>query len=480
MDSQVYYACMPVRFHFHYIAGGVYGGVIPEAPETGYSQMIGSFLLTASGRILIFDFNQTLVVNQIFSHTKELPLKSGIYQTAQMTVINNVAYIGGQNASGNGIAYLVTLPIEYLEEVSARSNDLAAGAQVTVTNITLPVSCIIEVFAHSADEAIAACFSHENSTLYIVNLHSPFDKSEPLQFTPRTDFSNVVPVEDAFYFVQHGHLFRADIASGANQVAILEHCVQAWITTNEHYSIIIECENKSFVYVPKEWSDAYGIKYGAWNWNVQLKPCHGTTFVFSVVDTIVTIYDYRNDFHRRITLTGNPDTTTLLCSQNNGILTLLNRDKSWNIWIQHILTEQYEIKASNVIPYSEGTLPPLPVGNNRTVPQSALVFNSTYFLLPATHQLFFDLQNNITHPMITDDIVVFHAGIYSVSNSDSDGDIVKLADSYDNPAQDSNDKQLLVYVMVPVVLLLVVAAVGCLAHQQKHRILRYWNNTFRW
>ena len=468
--------CMCICFHFHSIAVGV----IAVASDAEYSKMIGRFLLTASGRFLIFDVNQNPVVNQTFPHMEELPLESGIWQTAKMAVINNVAYIGGRN----GIVYLLRLPIDHLAKVFAGSSDFAAGAHwVTVTNITLPFSCIVEAFAHTADGVIAACFSNENSTLYIVNVHSPSDKNvpRPLQFTPLTDFSNVVPVKDVVYFVQHDHLLRADIARGETQVAPLEHCGQAWITTNEQYSIIIECENTSFVYVPEELSDAYGIKYGAWkNRDVHLKPCHGTTFVFSVDDTVVTIYDYRNDLNKRISLTGNPDTTTLLCTQNDGNLTLLNRDKTCNCWIQHLLTEQYEIKASNFIPHSEGTLPPLQVGNNRTIPQSALQFNDTYFLLPATHQFFVDLHNNIVHPMITDDIVVFHAGIDSVSNSDSGTGNSLSADSNDDPTNDSNDKQWPVYVLVPVVVLLVVAAAGFLAYKQKRRILMHWNNICIW
>lgn len=453
-------------------------GVITGALDAEYSQMIGSFLLTASGRMLIFDVNQKLAVNQTFSHMEELPLKSAIWQSAMISVVNSVAYIGGRN----GTAYLLALPTDYLAKVSAGSSDLAAEPRVTVTNITLPLSCIIEAFSHTADGVNAACFSNANSTLYIVNLHSPSDKTI-LQFTPRTDFSNVVPVGDAFYFVQHGHLLRADITRGETQVATLEHCGQAWITTNEHYNIVIECENTSFVYVPPELSDAYGIKYGAWkNRDEYLRPCHGTTFVFSVDDTMVTIYDYRNDFNRRITLTGNPDTTTSVCTQNDGNLTLMNRDKTCDCWIQHLLTEQFEIKASNFIPHSKGTLPQLPVGNNRTVPQSPLVFQPTFFLLPATHQFFFDVQNNITHPMITDDIVVFHAGIYSVNNRNSGNGNVKPADSNDDPVRDSNDKQWPLYVVVPVALILVilVVLVLVLAYQQKHTIWRYWNNTFRW
>ena len=427
--------------------------------------MIGSVLLTTTGRILISDVNQRLVVNQTFPHMEELPLKSGVYQTARMAVINGVAYIGGRN----GIIYLLTLPMDYL------AGDSAAGTrQVIVKNVTLPLSGITEAFAFTADGVIAACFNNETNTLYVVNVHSPSDKSE-LQFTPHTDLSNVVPVENAFYFVQHGHLLRADVARGETQVKTLKECGQAWITTNEHYNIIIECENKSFVYATQEWSDAHGIKYGAYkNRDVQLKPCHGTSFVFSADDTMLTIYDSRNDFKKSITLPGNPDTAKLICTWNNGNLTLMNRDITCNCWKQHLLTERYEIGTSRYIRYSEGTLPLLPVDN---ISQDVLLFTPTYFLLPARHQLFFDLDNNVVHPMVTDAIVVFHAGIYPIRNSDNS--IVKPIGPSDDPAHNSTGKQWPVYVLVGVGLVLVVIIVAG-AYKQKPRILRFWNNIFRW
>ena len=116
-------------------------------------------------------------------------------------------------------------------------------------------------------------------------------------------------------------------------------------------------------------------------------------------------------------LTGIPDTITLTCTWNNNHLTFLYKDWSCNSWRQYQLAEQYVNKTSCIIPYSEGMLPPL-VTENSPINQEVLLFHPTYFLLPSAHQLFVDLHSNVTYPMITDDIVIYHASIYSARGDD--------------------------------------------------------------
>ena len=401
---------------------------------SGSSQILGSILITATGQILILDFEGRLVVNQTFHQVENLPLKSSMskYEIARMAVINDFAYIG----SRDGVVYLIDLPTDYLDTVSTGPGSYLAGKYaepLNVSNITLPYTCIVEVFTYTqTDGVIAACFNNTNSTLYVVNVHSP-SRSSVLQFTPRTDFSNVLPVGDAFYFIQHDQLFRADIARGQTAVETLKYCGQAWLEKNEGYAIIIDCRNtsRSIVYVPQEWNSAYGIKNGGWEYeDVYLRPCYGTHFVFSVDEKAVTLYDLRNDFKTKVTLMRNPDTETLRCSGNDSNLVLINYDRSCSCWIQHPLTEQHLIKTFRFIPYAEGTLPPLAVGNS-VLSQNPLLLHETKFLLPAKHQLFFDPQNNIVHAKITDDIVVFHAEISKQESQD--GVIVKPVPNNNQP-----------------------------------------------
>ena len=442
--------------------------------------MIGSILLTAPGRILLFDAEETLLVNQTFPKMEYLPVKSGMsrYQTARMAVINDFAYIGGRD----GAIYLINLPIDNLDARAASTGTSSYlggkyAKSLNVFNITLPYSCIVEVFTYTqTDGVIAACFNHTNSTLYVVNIHSP-SRTSVLKFTPGTDFSNVLPVGDVFYFVQYGQLFRVDITreetSVEKPIETLKYCGQAWLEKNEGYAIIIDCRNtsRSIVYVPQEWSNAYEIKRGGWvNENVYLSPCYDTYFVFSVDKTTVTLYDVRNDFKTKVTLTGNPDSETLRCSRNGSNLVLMNHDKNCDCWKQHSLTEQYLIETPKIIPYSEGTLLPLAEGKN--IRKTPLLFRPTKFLLPAEHQLFFDPHNNIVHPKITDDIVVFHAGIPANRQDDP---IVKPISKHDKDNNKSSAQLLYVlvlviaFVLVAVAVVVVVVCVAVLVYKKKRK-----------
>ena len=264
--------------------------------------MIGSILVTKNGSVLLYDVNTNLVINQTFPSVEQLPKTSALWHTARMSVIDNNAYIGGRD----GIVFNLTLPINFLKTVSTGGSVGLGGSEddveLTFSNITLPFSCINEVFTDTVDGVISACFSYGDSRLYVTNIHSPFDTIE-LQFAPDTDFSNVLPVADVFYIVQYGHLLRADVARGQTLVETLEDCdKQAWLEMNEYYYIIIKCVNKSIVYIPEEWSDAKGIKNGAWkNRNVELRPCYGigfTLLVFSVDDTMITFYNIQNNFKK--------------------------------------------------------------------------------------------------------------------------------------------------------------------------------------
>ena len=323
---------------------------------------------------------------------------------------------------------------------------------------------------------ITACFNHSDSMLYIVNIHDPSDKSE-LPFTPNSDLSNILPVGDAFYFVQNDHLLRGDVPRGQTQVATLETCHQAWLEMNEYHYIIIQCMGKSYLYVPEEWnSAAYGIKYGAWkNRNVKLRPCHGDGFasvVFSVDDTTVIIYDARNDFRKDVKLTGIPDASTLTCTWNNNHLTFLYKDLSCDCWRRYQIAEQYVNETSSIIPYSEGMLPPL-VTENSPINQEVLLFHPTYFLLPSAHQLFIDLHSNVTHPMITDDIVIYHTGIYS-ARGDDETDIKNISDDGTEGASTDIHWGVYLALIVAIMMIMVIALVtGFVAYRRKARILNF-------
>ena len=373
-----------------------------------------------------------------------------------MTVVADTAYIGGRD----GIIFVLTLPMEFLKV--ADSSDIGASEgtddkpEVIVSNITLPYSCIAEVFTYTADGVITACFSHTDSMVYIVNVHEPSQKRE-IPFTPEGDLSNLLPVGEVFYYVQHGHLLTADVARGGTQVATLPNCDQAWLEMSEYHYITIQCENESFLYVPGEWSNADGIKSGAWkNRNVQLKPCHGIGFasvVFSVDGTMVTLYNALNNFKTSIVLSGNPNTNTLICTWN-GNLTFIYRDTSCNCWRQHQITEGYVNENSSIIPFSEGTLPPLVT----TVNQSVLLLHPTYLLIPSRHQVLVDLPNNVSHPMITGDTVLYYSGIYSL-RSDNVNDVVKSASDDGTDSSTGTQSQWPIYLVVILSLVLVVVVV---------------------
>ena len=433
--------------------------------------LIGSILLTDTSRILVYDIKGKMIVNETFPHIEQLPLKSAVHQTARMLVTEKAAYIGGYD----GIIFIVTLSTELIESVSAMGGgESVSSAEVTVTNTTLPFSCIPEVFTLTAEGLITACFSHSDSILYIVNVHEPWYKSE-LLFTANSDLSNILPVGDVFYFVQHGHLFRADVPRGQTQVAVLENCQSAWLDMNQYHYIIIQCTDRSYLHVPKEWNtDAPGIKDGAWKHrNIVLRPCHGDGFasvVFSVDGTTLTIYDVRNDFWKgNITLTGTPDASTLTCTWSNDHLTFLYEDLSCRCWRQYQLTEQYINETSSIIPYSEGMLPPLVTGNSR-VNQDVLLFHPTYLLVPSTHQLFVDLNNNVTHPMITDDVVIYHAGIYSIRDIET-GDPKNTSDDGAEDTSTSVHWAVYLAVAVAIVIIMVFVITGLVAYRKRYRIL---------
>ena len=435
--------------------------------------LIGSILLTNTSRILVHDINGKMIINQTFQHIEQLPVKSALHQTARMTVTDENAYIGGFD----GIIFVLSSPTKFIESASTVNNNPSADVHVSVSNISLGIPCVPEVFTHTSNGVTTACFNNTDSILYIVNIHDPSDKSE-LSFTANSDLSNVLPAGDVFYFVQHGHLLRGDVPNGQTQMAVLENCHQAWLEMNEHHYIVIQCMDKSYLYVPEEWnSAAYGIKYGAWkNRNVKLRPCHGDGFasvVFSVNGTTVTIYDVRNDFTKDITLTGIPDANALTCTWNNNHLTFLYEDSSCDCWRQYQLAEQYVNATSSIIPYSEGMLPPL-VTQNSPVNQEVLLFHPTYFLLPSAHQIFVDLYRNVTHPMITDDVVIYHAGIYSARGDDET--VIKNVPNDDTEGASTGihwGVYLVVVVVAIMMIMVLVLVTGFVTYRKKSRILNF-------
>lgn len=432
------------------------------------NNLIGSIIITSGGYILISDANGRMFINQTFPYMDQLPIVSAAYQTAIMAVMGDVAYIGGLN----GTIFLLQLPVDLLEQASTGGNNLGdpvAGTEVIVSNVTLPFPCIPEAFTSTPD-VIAACFSNNDSVIYFVNIHSPFDKSE-LPFTHDTDLSNILPVDDVFYFVQHDQLFRADTKS-QESVERLENCRQPWLMMNKYEHIIIQCMNKAYVYVLPQWSNAPGISNGAWkNKNMKLKPCYGVghasqSVVFTVDDITMRLYDTRNDFEKTVMLTGRPDASTLTCAWNDSQPVLMYKDKSSSNWMIHQLTEQYE--TTSVIPFSEGMLPPLVV-DDHVINQSVLLFHPTYFLIPSAHQVFIDLHNNISHPMITDDVVLYHAGIYSLKSEATD---IKN-ESPSGRTKDSSTGTL-VYNIVAIGLgiILTIVVAGVIIYKQSNKIMK--------
>ena len=76
-------------------------------------------------------------------------------------------------------------------------------------NASTNLPCITEAITRNVSDVIAACFGNENNTLYIVNVHSPTERSE-LKFTNTSDLSNILVVDNVFYYAQDNYLFRGD------------------------------------------------------------------------------------------------------------------------------------------------------------------------------------------------------------------------------------------------------------------------------
>lgn len=352
--------------------------------------------------LMLISENQTLILLQngqeIF--TKELPHLqfpkiSAVYETANMVVINDTAYVGGSN----GTIYKLHIFKD------------GSKVSVNVSTIDLNLSCTAENFVNDGSGVIAACFGNDINILYIVDVHVPTKTRE--QNTTNIYISNFLPIVNAFYYAESNHLFRAD-SSGIRVVESWQNCIQPWLILQKYYYIIVHCFEKSFIFVPPELSSGGvpGIRRGEWENNTPY-PCHGigpAPIVFSSNGTAMTFYDINNNFQQTITLNEVPDVTTITCAWSNNDLNLIYRSPRHNSWIKLTLDSNYEYKDSTEILFSQGILDPLPTKKGN-INQSTLLFYADdlcYLLIPSENQNLLDLKKDYVYPNITNSVVLYH------------------------------------------------------------------------
>jgi len=350
-------------------------------------------LITENQRLVLLNLEDGQVIfNKTLSHL-QFPEISAIFETANMKVINNTAYVG----SFNGTVY----ELHVTED--------AGNVSVNISTIKLNLFCIPEVFIDKGSDVIAACFGNEISTLYFVNVHSPTERSE-LKFTKLSDLSNILAVGNVFYFFQNGHLLRGD-TSGQRIMESLQGCIQPLLILNRNCCIIIQCPEKSFVFSPPEWSSAPGIRRGEWE-NKKVYPCYGIgpiPLVFSSDGAAITFYDIRNDFQQTIRVNGTPAVNSILCAWSNDDIVLVYQDLRCDCWIEHKLNSNFEDKN-----LAHGTLHPLSTSKGNINQNILLFYPDTlqYLLIPSANQVLLDLKSNFFHTDITSNVVLYHNMVF--------------------------------------------------------------------
>ena len=360
-------------------------------------------IITEDKRMMLLqDGNE--VFNMTLTHM-QVPEISAIYGTAKMEVINNTAYIGGFN----GTVYELHVTI-----------DAAGNVSVNISTLSLNLPGTTEVFASNGSNVIAACFDNSASTLYIVNVHSPAERSQ-LKFMSVSDLSNIVVVDNVFYFVQSDKLFRGD-TSNQRRVENLQDCIQPWLIRHKNHFIIIHCQGKSIVFLPHEWSSVPGIWKGAWE-DEKPYPCYGigtAPLIFTSNRTAITLYDIRNDFQKTIQLNGTANVETITCAWSNNNLTVVYKESQCDCWIMDTLDDKLEYKNSTPIPFASGMLHPLSTSRG-DIDQSVLIFYSNvlhYLLLPSAVQTLVDMKTGFAYNHITSNVVLYH-GMMEFSREDN-------------------------------------------------------------
>ena len=413
-------------------------------------------LLVAENQKLILLQNGQEIYNRTLSHL-QIPEISAVYGTATMEVINNIGYIGGFNGT------------IYRLHISVNGGEVS----VNVSTVELNLPCTAEVFTNTDSGVTTACFGHSINTLYIINVNSPGERSE-LKFTNTSDLSNILPVNEMFYYAQSNHLFRGD-TSGQRVVETLQNCIQPLLVRHKNCCLIIHCPEKSHVFVPPEWG-APGIWEGSWE-DKKPYPCYGigtSSYIYSYEGAQITFYDIRNDFKQIIILGGAPDPSSITCAWNKNDLVLFYKENvRCDCWIRYEMNSNLEYKNSTVIPSSHGTLHPLSTSKG-DIDQSILLFYSDvlhFLMLPSENQVMIDLRTGFIYSNITSDVILYHGMILRMSTSNSE-DTGKKGTN-DKSTRRSHDWTAYVAVGVGIAVLttiVVVGIIGYCAWRRRYRI----------
>lgn len=405
-----------------------------------------SLMVTENHRLILLQ-NGYEIYNRVLPYL-QIPEISAVYGTATMEVINTTAYIGGLD----GVVYQLHISID------------GGDVSVNVSSLELHLPCTAEVFTNTGSGVITACFGNSVNKLYIINVNSPGERSE-LKFTNTSDLSNILPIDKAFYYAQSNRLFRGD-TSGQRVVETLQNCIQPSLVRHKNCCLIIQCPEKSYVFVPPEWRSAPGIWEGSWE-DKKPYPCYGvgsTSYIFSYEGAEITFYDIRNDFKQTIRLGGAPDPTSITCAWNKNDLVLFYKENErCDCWIRYEMSGNLEYKNSTEIPSSHGTLDPLSTSKG-DIAQSVLLFYPDvlrFLMLPSANQIMIDLRTGFTYTNITSDVILYHGMVFdSTSNSKDTGK--QGAD--DKLTRGSDDWTAYVAVGVGMAVLAMIVVVGIISY----------------
>ena len=425
--------------------------VTSDEAQASERKMI-NVIVTENQRLVLLQ-NGHEIYNEMLS--LQIPEISAVYGTATMEVVNNTAYIGGFN----GTVYRLHISVD------------GGHVSVNVSTVELNLPCIPEVFAHTGSSVITACFGHSVNRLYFVNIDSP-DENAPLKFTNTSDLSNIVAVNGVFYFAQSNHLFRGD-TGGQRVVETLQNCIQPLLLEHKGCCLIIQCPDKSYVFVPPEWGSAPGFWEGSWE-DKKPYPCYGVgsvPLIFSYEGAEITFYDIRNNFKHTIKVNGAPDPSTFICVwSNNDPVLFYKENLRCNCWIRHTMSSNLEYTNSTEIPSSHGTLRPLSTSKG-DIDQGVLLFYPDilrFLMLPSANQVMVDVRTDFVYTNITSRVVLYHGMVHeSKSNNENTG----KQETNDKSTRESHDWTAYVAVGVGIAILVMIAVVGSIGYLvwRRHR-----------
>ena len=383
------------------------------------------------------------------------PEISAIHNIARMQVVNNTAYIG----SFNGTIYKLHVSID------------TGNVSVNLSTVRLNLPGITEVLTNNGPNVSAACFANKTNMLYLVNVHSPSERSE-LPFSQASDLSNILDVKNVFYLAQTNNLFRADTNSQPRVAEKLQDCIQPKLIKHKDCGIIIHCQNMSIYFIPEEWNACGipGIYRGPWQ-DKKPFPCHniGTApRIFSSNGTAITFYDIRNDFQKTVKLNGTVDVNTITCAWiNNDIVLVYKENQECNCWLLHTLNNKLEHKNLTIISLAKGKLHPLSTRKGN-VDQKVLLFyanhNLQYLLLPFENQTLLDLKTGFSYGNITNRVVLYNGMIFDPT---SGGGGTGKKNPTDNSSEES-DSWVTYVIVVGIVVFITITLVAILGPVSYH------------